>query len=92
MGGLGLIVGMWARDFANVAMVTNFIILPLTFLSGVFYSIKQLPALWQQLNPAMPFFFLIQRFRYGIPGPGDTDPDPSIMVVLATVLVTIITC
>ncbi len=92
MGGLGLIGGMWAKDFDNVAMVTNFIILPLTFLSGVFYSVKQLPAIWQQLNHANPFFYLIDGFRYGFLGTGDTDPYASIVVVMGTVVVTIVTC
>ncbi len=92
MGGLGLIAGIWAKDFDNIAMVTNFVILPLTFLSGVFYSVKQLPELWQQINHANPFFYLIDGFRYGFLGTGDTDPYASMLVVIATVLLTIITC
>jgi ABC-2 type transport system permease protein len=92
MGGLGLIAGIWAKDFDNIAMVTNFVILPLTFLSGVFYSVKQLPDLWQQINHANPFFYLIDGFRYGFLGTGDTDPYASMLVVFATVLLTIITC
>jgi len=92
MGGLGLIAGMWAKDFDNIAMVTNFVIMPLTFLSGVFYSVRQLPELWQQINHANPFFYLIDGFRYGFLGTGDTDPYASIFVVVATVLLTIVTC
>jgi len=92
MGGLGLIAGMWSKDFDNIAMVTNFVILPLTFLSGVFYSVKQLPELWQQINHANPFFYLIDGFRYGFLGTGDTDPYASMFVVMATVLLTMFAC
>ncbi len=92
MGGLGLITGMWARDFDHVAMITNFVILPLTFLSGVFYSVRQLPELWQQINQANPFFYLIDGFRYGFLGSGDSDPYASIFVVAATVLLTVAVC
>lgn len=92
MGGLGLIGGMWAKDFDNVAMVTNFVILPLTFLSGVFYSVKQLPEFWQQFNYANPFFYLTDGFRYGFLGIGDTDPFASISIVIGSVVVTVLTC
>ncbi len=92
MGGMGLIAGIWAKDFDNIAMVTNFVILPLTFLSGVFYSVRQLPELWQQVNHANPFFYLIDGFRYGFLGTGDTDPYASMFVVIATVLLTMMTC
>jgi len=92
MGGMGLIAGIWAKDFDNIAMVTNFVILPLTFLSGVFYSVRQLPELWQQINHANPFFYLIDGFRYGFLGTGDTDPYASMFVVIATVLLTMMTC
>lgn len=92
MGGLGLIAGMWARDFDNIAMVTNFVVMPLTFLSGVFYSVRQLPELWQQINHANPFFYLIDGFRFGFLGTGDTDPYASILIVVATVLLTMFVC
>jgi len=92
MGGLGLIAGMWAKDFDHIAMVTNFIILPLTFLSGVFYSVQQLPELWQQINHANPFFYLIDGFRYGFLGVGDTDPYASMFVVVATTLLIMMSC
>ncbi|MDQ6993948.1 MAG: ABC transporter permease [Mariprofundus sp.] len=92
MGGMGLLGGMWSRDFDQVAMVTNFIILPLTFLSGVFYSVQQLPPFWQMINHANPFFYLTDGFRYGFLGVGDTDPSASMGVVLFTVVVTFIAC
>jgi ABC-2 type transport system permease protein len=88
MGGLGLIGGMWARDFDNVAMVTNFVILPLTFLSGVFYSVKQLPETWQMVNHANPFFYLIDGFRYGFLGTGDTNPYASMGIVIGSAAIT----
>jgi len=92
MGGLGLIAGMWAKDFDNIAMVTNFVILPLTFLSGVFYSVKQLPEFWQRVNGANPFFYLTDGFRYGFLGIGDTDPYASMAVVIGTTVLTIVAC
>ncbi|GAV19902.1 ABC-2 type transport system permease protein [Mariprofundus micogutta] len=92
MGGLGLISGMWAKDFDNVAMITNFVIMPLTFLSGVFYSVKQLPEIWQQVNTFNPFFYLTDGFRFGFLGLGDTDPFASISIVLGSVIITILAC
>jgi len=92
MGGLGLIGGMWARDFDHVAMVTNFIILPLTFLSGVFYSVRQLPDFWQTINHANPFFYLIDGFRFGFLGVGDTDPWASMAIVIAAAVMTFAAC
>ncbi|HKJ82573.1 MAG TPA: ABC transporter permease [Mariprofundaceae bacterium] len=86
MGGLGLIGGMWAKNFDNVAMVTNFIVLPLTFLSGVFYSVKQLPHTWQILNHANPFFYLIDGFRYSFLGVGDTNPFASVGIVIGSAI------
>ncbi len=92
MGGLGLIGGMWAKDFDRVAMVTNFVVMPLTFLSGVFYSVKQLPPLWQSINSFNPFFYLTDGFRHGFLGVGDSDPYHSVAVVITTALLTYITC
>jgi len=92
MGGLGLIGGMWAKDFDNIAMIPNFVIMPLTFLSGVFYSVKQLPEIWQQFNYANPFFYLTDGFRYGFLGIGDTDPFASISIVIGSVVVTVLGC
>ncbi len=81
MGALGLIGGMWARKFDDMALVNNFLILPLTFLSGVFYSIRQLPEFWQQVNRGNPFFYLIDGFRHGFIGTGDTDPGLAVGIV-----------
>jgi len=74
MGSLGLIGGMWSKTFDDMAMVNNFIIMPLTFLSGVFYSVTQLPPFWQAVNAWNPFFYLIDGFRHGFIATGDSDP------------------
>jgi len=92
MGGLGLIGGMWSRKFDDMAMISNFIIMPLTFLSGVFYSVKQLPPFWQQVNAFNPFFYLIDGFRHGFLGVGDTNPATAAWVVLAAVMLCIAAC
>ncbi|MFQ5355014.1 MAG: ABC transporter permease [Mariprofundaceae bacterium] len=81
MGGLGLIAGMWSDKFDDMALINNFVIMPLTFLSGVFYSVKQLPPFWQDVNHFNPFFYLIDGFRYGFIGVGDTNPYTSLWVV-----------
>jgi ABC-2 type transport system permease protein len=92
MGGLGLIGGMWSDNFDHMSMVTNFIIMPLTFLSGVFYSIEQLPAIWQTVSHFNPFFYLIDGFRHGFLGMGDTDPFLSIGIVVGFAVVTVLLC
>jgi len=92
MGGLGLIAGMWSDNFDHMSMVTNFIIMPLTFLSGVFYSIKQLPPVWQQVSHFNPFFYLIDGFRHGFLGMGDSDPFLSIGIVAGFALAIILLC
>jgi ABC-2 type transport system permease protein len=78
---LGLIAGMWADKFDQLAAFQNFIIVPLTFLSGVFYSIHTLPAFWQTLSHFNPFFYMIDGFRYGFFGLSDVPPATSLMVV-----------
>ena len=64
----------------------NFIILPLSFLSGVFYSIASLPEFWQHISRLNPFFYMIDGFRYGFIGRSDIDPGVSLAVVVATFL------
>ncbi|MDX8391699.1 MAG: ABC transporter permease [Mariprofundaceae bacterium] len=92
MGGLGLIGGMWSKKFDDMALISNFVIMPLTFLSGVFYSVKQLPPLWQQINHFNPFFYLIDGFRYGFIGVGDTNPYTALGVVGGSTLICMATC
>src|SRR5256885_9239905 len=81
LGILGLIAGIWADKFDQLAAFQNFIIMPLTFLSGVFYSIHSLPPFWQTLSHFNPFFYMIDGFRYGFFGLSDTAPETSLSVV-----------
>ena len=81
MGALGVIAGLWAEKFDQMAAFQNFIIMPMTFLSGVFYSIHSLPAFWQQLSHLNPFFYMIDGFRYGFFGQSDVSPWTSLAVV-----------
>ena len=81
LGALGLIAGIWADKFDQIAAFQNFVILPLTFLSGVFYSIHSLPATWQAASHLNPFFYMIDGFRYGFFGVSDFPPYASLAVV-----------
>ena len=88
MGTLGLIAGLWAEKFDQLAAFQNFVVMPMTFLSGVFYSIHSLPAFWQGVSHLNPFFYMIDGFRYGFFGASDVSPWLSLRVVgfvLATV-------
>jgi len=81
LGALGLVAGIWADKFDQIAAFQNFIILPLTFLSGVFYSIHSLPTFWQRLSHLNPFFYMIDGFRYGFFGVSDVSPWLSLAIV-----------
>ncbi len=81
MGVLGLIAGIWAEKFDQIAAFQNFIIMPATFLSGVFYSIHSLPNFWQKASQFNPFFYMIDGFRYGFFGQSDVSPWLSLAVV-----------
>lgn len=83
---LGLVAGMWADKFDQLAAFQNFIIVPLTFLSGVFYSIHSLPPFWQAMSHANPFFYMIDGFRYGFFGISDVPPATSLAVVVAAAI------
>jgi ABC-2 type transport system permease protein len=78
---MGLVAAIWADKFDQIAAFQNFVILPLTFLSGVFYSIRQLPELWQAASHLNPFFYMIDGFRYGFFGASDVAPLASLAVV-----------
>ncbi len=84
LGTMGLIAGVWAEKFDQIAAFQNFIIMPLTFLSGVFYSVKSLPGFWQALSHLNPFFYMVDGFRYGFFGVSDVPPEASLAVVAAT--------
>ena len=71
LGAIGFIVGLWAEKFDNMASATNFIIVPISFLSGTFYSIQKLPNILQKVSEWNPFFYIIDGFRYGFLGVSD---------------------
>ncbi|EON11328.1 MULTISPECIES: ABC transporter permease [Pandoraea] len=87
LGTLGLIAGIWAEKFDQLAAFQNFLIMPATFLAGVFYSIHSLPPLWQAVSHFNPFFYMIDGFRYGFFGVSDVAPETSLAVVGATFLI-----
>ena len=71
LGNIGIIAGLWAEKFDHMATVTNFVIVPLSFLSGTFYSIERLPEVLQIISKANPFFYMIDGFRYSFIGKAD---------------------
>jgi ABC-2 type transport system permease protein len=81
LGTMGLIAGIWAEKFDQLAAFQNFIIMPATFLSGVFYSIHSLPPFWQAVSRFNPFFYMIDGFRYGFFGQSDVNPWTSFAIV-----------
>ena len=87
LGTLGLIAAVVSDKIDQVAAFQNFVIVPLTFLSGVFYSIDTLPPFWQQLSHANPFFYMVDGFRYGFFGVSDFPPFASLAIVFAFLLV-----
>ena len=88
MACLGLLAGIWAEKFDQLAVFQNFLIMPLTFLSGVFYSVHSLPPFWQAISHANPVFYLIDGFRYGFFGVADNSPWLSLGVVAAFTAIT----
>lgn len=81
LGTLGLLAGIWADKFDQLAAFQNFIVVPLTFLSGVFYSIHSLPPVWQSASRFNPFFYMIDGFRFGFFGLSDAPPLASLAIV-----------
>lgn len=86
LGALGLIAGLWAEKFDQMAMFQNFVIVPMTFLSGVFYSVHSLPDFWHAVSRINPFFYLIDGFRCGFFGVSDVSPWESLVVVSLAVI------
>ncbi len=74
MGTLGLIAGLWAEKFDQMAGFQNFIVMPMTFLSGVFYSVDSLPPVWRAVSHLNPFFYMVDGFRRGFFGASDVSP------------------
>lgn len=87
LGALGVIAGLWAEKFDQMAAFQNFIIMPMTFLSGVFYSIHSLPPFWQKVSHLNPFFYMIDGFRHGFFGVSDVSPWLSLAIVGTAMLV-----
>jgi ABC-2 type transport system permease protein len=81
MGALGLVAGLWAEKFDQIAAFQNFIIMPMTFLSGVFYSVGSLPPFWKGVSHLNPFFYMIDGFRHGFFGVSDVSPWTGLLVV-----------
>ena len=92
MGALGLIAGLWAEKFDQIAAFQNFIVMPMTFLSGVFYSVGSLPPFWQGVSHLNPFFYIIDGFRRGFFGISDVSPWTSLAVVSVSLLLVCALC
>ena len=84
---LGMVAGIWSEKFDQLAAFQNFLIMPLTMLSGVFYSIYTLPHFWQQVSHYNPVFYMIDGFRYGFFGVSDVAPEISLAVVMTCLAV-----
>jgi ABC-2 type transport system permease protein len=87
LGALGLIAGLWAEKFDQMAAFQNFVIMPITYRSGVFYSVKSLPDFWQGISHLNPFFYMIDGFRRGFFGISDVSPWLSLLIVGTSFLI-----
>lgn len=92
MGALGLLAGLWAEKFDQIAAFQNFIIMPMTFLSGVFYSVDSLPPFWHTVSHLNPFFYMIDGFRHGFFGVSDVSPWMSMAVVSGSLVLVCTIC
>lgn len=92
LGALGVLAGIVSEKIDQMAAFQNFVIMPLTFLSGVFYSIHSLPEFWLRLSHANPFFYMIDGFRYGFFGLSDVPPTASLAVVSASLVAVSFAC
>ncbi|KAA5805501.1 multidrug ABC transporter permease [Alkalicaulis satelles] len=92
LGVIGVMAGLWAEKFDHLAVVTNFVIMPLAFLSGTFYSVEILPEPFYTISHINPVFFLIDGFRYGFIGAGDSHLMLGVAVIGALNLALITAC
>jgi len=83
LGTMGIIAGVWSEKFDQLAAFQNFLVMPLTFLAGVFYSMHSLPPAWQAVSKLNPFFYAIDGFRYGFFGQSDVPPGTSLAIATA---------
>ncbi|MGH6622515.1 MAG: ABC transporter permease, partial [Burkholderiaceae bacterium] len=88
MGTLGVIAGIWSDKFDQLAAFQNFIVMPATFLSGVFYSVHGLPEFWRTVSHFNPFFYMIDGFRFGFFAQSDVSPWISLAIVLSALVLT----
>ena len=88
LGNVGIIAGLWAEKFDHMATVTNFVIVPLSFLSGTFYSIEKLPDFLQTISKLNPFFYMIDGFRYSFIGKADGSITTGLMYLSILSIVT----
>ena len=86
LGTMGVIAGIWAEKFDQLAAFQNFLIMPATFLAGVFYSVQKLPPFWLAVSHFNPFFYMIDGFRYGFFGQSDVSPWRGVVIVFAVAL------
>jgi len=84
LGTMGIIAGIWSEKFDQLAAFQNFLVMPLTFLAGVFYSMHSLPPFWQAVSRLNPFFYAVDGFRYGFFGQSDVAPATSLAIATAT--------
>jgi len=92
MGMIGVLSGIWAEKFDQLAVVNQFIILPMSFLSGTFYHINSLPDFWQKISYANPLFYFIDGFRYGFLGTADSDIKTGVIIAAVLNILLFITC
>jgi ABC-2 type transport system permease protein len=81
---MGIIAGIWSEKFDQLAAFQNFVVLPLTFLAGAFYSVGTLPPFWQAVSRLNPFFYAVDGFRYGFFAQSDVPPETSLAIATAT--------
>ena len=88
----GLINGIFANSFDHVSIVPTFVLTPLTYLGGIFYSIKMLPEVWQDISLANPILYMVNSFRYGFRGISDIELSHAILVILSFIIILFIIC
>lgn len=86
-GAFGLLVGLWAERWDNIAIFLNYLITPLIFLGGVFYSVRSLPSPWQEISLVNPLFYMVDGFRYGMLGVSDVHPLWSFLVLTGLLII-----
>jgi ABC-2 type transport system permease protein len=89
---VGIVAGLWADKFDHIATVTNFVVTPLTFLSGTFYSVSQLPETWHVVAHVNPFFYMIDGFRYGFTGVAEGSLTAGVALMAALDLLLLVLC